>query len=208
MPEEWLTLSDVAQLLGIHPSTVRVWSDHGALPVHRTQGGHRRYKRSELDLWQQSQRTDGAGDVRLMVQNALKNTRFHVTEGHLSAEAWYAKLDDEAREQYRRSGRALLQGLGEYLASDGKMAQAEAQALGYEYASRGRRFGLSAADAVHAYLFFRTVLIESMLAAFEAAAVQSPFAWSAMFRKMTSFTDQILVTILETYEAYERGANR
>jgi excisionase family DNA binding protein len=208
MQNEWLSLSDVAELLGIHPSTVRVWSDKGVLPVHRTQGGHRRYLRNELDLWVQSQRAGGTNEAHLVVHNALKNTRFQISEGHLVAEAWYAKLDDEAREQYRKSGRVLLEGLFSFLASDGKTAAAEAQSMGYEYASRGRRYGLSAAEAVHAFLFFRNVLMDSMLAVYEAASVQSPTAWSGMFRKINDFTDQILVKLLETYEAYERVNNR
>ena len=205
MPGEWLSLSDAAKILGVQPSTVRSWSDQGVLPVHRTQGGHRRYLRSEVELWLHSQRANGAGDAHLVVQNALKSTRFKISEGRLSQEDWYAKLDDEAREQYRHSGRALMQGLNDYLASDGDLAQAEAHALGYEYASRGRRCGLSVTEATHAFLFFRNLLFESMLAVYEAAAVQSPYAWSDMFRKVNAFTDRILVALLETYEAYARG---
>jgi excisionase family DNA binding protein len=203
-----LGLSDVAELLGVHPSTVRNWSDLGRLPVHRTQGGHRRYLRSEVDLWMQSRRTEGRSDAALVVQNALRSTRFQVSEGRLNAEGWYLKLDDEARDQYRRSGRALLQGLNDFLASDDQKGDAEARALGYEYASRGRRSGLSVSDAAHAFLFFRNVLVESMLNVYEAAAVQSPAAWSDMMRKMNAFTDQILMALLETYEAYERSGTR
>lgn len=206
MPGEWLRLSEVAEILGIHPSTVRSWSDQGVLPVHRTQGGHRRYLRNEVELWLQSQHANGAGDAHLVVQNALKSTRFKISEGRLGQEDWYAKLDEEARNQYRRSGRALMQGLNDYLASDGDLAQAEAHALGYEYASRGRRYGLSVADATNAFLFFRNLLFESMLSVYEAAAVQSPYAWSDMFRKINAFTDRILVALLETYEAYGRGS--
>lgn len=202
---EWLTLSDVAVILGIHPSTVRSWSDQGKLPVHRTQGRHRRYLRSEIELWMQSQRASGIDDAHLVVQNAVKNTRFQISEGRLNQESWYNKLDDEARDQYRRSGRTLMQGLTEYMSSHGKMAQAEAHAIGYEYASRGRRYGLSMSEACHAFLFFRNLLFESMLAGYEAAAVQSPQAWSGMFRKVNDFTDEILVSLLETYEAYNRG---
>jgi hypothetical protein len=49
------------------------------------------------------------------------------------------------------------------------------------------------------------VLLESMLGVYEAAAVQSPNAWSNMFRKINAFTDQIQITLLETYDAYQRG---
>ncbi len=143
MAGEWLNLSKAAILLGVHPSTVRNWSDQGVLPVHRTQGGHRRYLRSEIELWIQSQRADGPTDFHLVAQTALKSTRFQISEGHLNAESWYRKLGDEDRNQYRKSGRALLQGLINFINADGVQASSEAQALGYEYASRGRRCGLS-----------------------------------------------------------------
>jgi excisionase family DNA binding protein len=205
MPDDWLSLGDVAQVLGVHPSTVRSWSDQELLPVHRTSGGHRRYLRGEIELWVQSRRQGGADDANMIVQNALRATRFHVTEGRLQAEPWYCKLDDEAREQYRVSGRALLEGLSNYLNSAGAQAAAEAEAIGYEYASRGRRYGMGTVDATHAFLFFRNTLFESMLSVYEAAAVRSPHAWSSMFRKISAFTDTILITILETYEVYQRG---
>jgi len=208
MTDEWLSLSDVAEFLGVHPSTVRVWSDKGMLPVHRTQGGHRRYLHSELDLWRQSQRTNGASEAHLVVQNALRTMRFQISEGRLAEEAWYTKLDEEARAQYRKSGRTLLESLFSFVASHGTEAAAEGRSVGYEYASRGRRYGMSVAEAVHAFLFFRNLLMDAMLTVYEAAAVQSPSAWSDMFRKVNEFTDQILATLLETYEAYERGNQR
>lgn len=202
---EWLSLSEAAEILGVHPGTVRNWSDQGVLPVHRTQGGHRRYVRKEIDLWLQSQRAAGPSDLTMVAQTALRTTRVQISEGRLNAEAWYAKLDEEAREQYRRSGRVLLQGMIDYLSSDERNADAEAQALGFEYASRGRRCGLSASEAVHAFLFFRNVLMESMLSVYESASVHSPHAWGEMLRKTNAFTDGILITLLETYEAYHRG---
>jgi excisionase family DNA binding protein len=206
MPGDWLNLSEASEILGVHPSTVRNWSDQGYLPVHRTQGGHRRFKRSEVDLWMQSQRKNGPDEGHLVIQNALRSTRLQIGEGRLETEIWYQKLDEEARSQYRRSGRNLLQGLMGSLASNEPVAKAEARSLGYEYASRGWRYGLSAAEASMAFLFFRNVLMDSMLEVFEQAAVHSPVAWSNMFRKINDFTDQIQLTLLETYEAYQRGS--
>lgn len=205
MSEEWLSLSEAAAVLGVHPGTVRNWSNQGLLPVHRTQGGHRRYRRSEVVLWMQSKDADRPLDASLVVKNALRNTRFRISAGRLEAEDWYKKLDDEAREQYRVSGRNMLNGLMSYLNSDGENAAAEAQALGFEYASRGWRYGLSNVEATHAFLFFRNVLLESMLNVYEAAGVQSPYAWSDMFRRIHKFTDQIMITLLETYQAYQRS---
>ena len=205
MAEDWLSLSEVAGRLGVHPSTVRSWSDQGHLPVHRTQGGHRRFRRGDVDLWIQTHREDGLDEGHLVVQAALKNIRVKVSEGTLESEGWYEKLDDEARVQYRHSGRALLQGLLESLAQNGEYNDSEARSLGFEYASRGWRRGLTAAEASRAFLFFRNTLLDAMLTVYEESSIQIPKAWSDTFRKIFRFTDQIQITLLETYEAYQRG---
>jgi excisionase family DNA binding protein len=89
MSNEWLSLSGVANLLGVHPSTVRSWSDRGDLPVYRTQGGHRRYKRNEVELWMKSRQGAGDEEGNLVMQTALRNTRVQIGEGRLESELWY-----------------------------------------------------------------------------------------------------------------------
>jgi excisionase family DNA binding protein len=205
MTDTWMSLSGAAELLGVHPSTVRLWADGGKIPVHRTNGGHRRFLRSEMELWQQAQKGVGLNETDLLVQNALKRTRVQLSEGGLNAEGWYQKLDDEAREQYRRSGRALLQGLMAYQSPEDADSHAEARAIGFEYASIGYRCGLTSLEAVHAFLFFRNTLLESLIAVYESALVNSSHAWGSMLRKINAFTDQIMLTLLETYERYTRS---
>ena len=205
MAEDWLSLSEVAAMLGVHPSTVRSWSDQGHLPAHRTQGGHRRFRRAEVEMWIQTHREVGLDEGHLVVQAALKDIRVKVSEGSLENEGWYGKIDEEARSQYRRSGRALLQGLLDSLAADGDYDDSEARSLGFEYASRGWRRGLTAAEASRAFLFFRNVLLDAMLSVYEESTIQTPKAWGDIFRKIYRFTDRIQITLLETYEAYQRG---
>ena len=48
---EWLTLWQAAKYLGVAQSTIRKWSDLGRLPAFYTPGGHRRYRRSDLDAF-------------------------------------------------------------------------------------------------------------------------------------------------------------
>lgn len=48
---EWLTLGQAAKYLGVAQSTIRKWSDHGRLPAFYTPGGHRRYRRADLDAF-------------------------------------------------------------------------------------------------------------------------------------------------------------
>jgi excisionase family DNA binding protein len=46
---DWLTLGQAAKYLGMAQSTIRKWSDNGRLPAFYTPGGHRRYRRGDLD---------------------------------------------------------------------------------------------------------------------------------------------------------------
>ena len=201
--DQWLTLSQAAELIGVHPSTVRLWSDKGLIPVHRTQGRHRRYLRSEVELWEQSASAARTLEPGNLIRDALKRMRYQIGEGHLEAEGWYQRLDEDARRQYRESGRLLVQGLGSYLASQGGEALAEARSIGYEYASHGRRYGLDSVEAARAFLFFRNTLLESMIAIYQEARIPSGPAWGEMLRRTFAFTDQVLVALLETYRGIE-----
>jgi excisionase family DNA binding protein len=44
-----LTASQAARALGVSVSTVRRWSDSGALRGYRTPGGQRRFSREQID---------------------------------------------------------------------------------------------------------------------------------------------------------------
>lgn len=48
-PEQMLTPREVADLFGVDPKTVSRWSNAGKIEVVRTPGGHRRFRRSEVD---------------------------------------------------------------------------------------------------------------------------------------------------------------
>ena len=47
--EEWLSLREAAELLGMHPATVRLWADRNEIPSRRTSGGHRRFRRADIE---------------------------------------------------------------------------------------------------------------------------------------------------------------
>ena len=46
---DWLTLGQAAKYIGVAQSTIRKWSDQGLLPAFYTPGGHRRFRRRDLD---------------------------------------------------------------------------------------------------------------------------------------------------------------
>jgi excisionase family DNA binding protein len=201
--KHWLSLSDVALMLGVHPSTVRIWADQGVLPVYRTKGGHRRFLREEIELWVQTSRQKKDLEPARALRDVLKRIRFKIGKNELESEVWYQKLDDDARKKYRLSGKSMIQSLAGYLGAEGEDAIAEARSLGYEYASRGRRYGLSIIDATRAFLFFRNLLVDAMVAVYLDARVSDLEAWGEMLSRLRTFTDQTLVSLMETYAAFE-----
>jgi excisionase family DNA binding protein len=205
--DEWLSLSQAANQLGVHPSTVRVWADKGYLPFQRTQGGHRRFRQSDIEIRMHAGHKGVTPEATSIFANVLRNTRLQISEINLEAEQWYLKMDDEARQQYRLSGRSLVQGLISHLTSDDEGLEAEARSLGYEYASRGQRVGLTSIEAAHAFQFFRTLVLDSILTTYEDMEVCSPKVWAELFRRMNTFSDLIIITLLETYEAIQRGSH-
>ena len=48
---DWMTLGQAAKYLGVAQSTIRKWSDQGRLPAFYTPGGHRRYRRGDLEIF-------------------------------------------------------------------------------------------------------------------------------------------------------------
>jgi len=76
--EEWLTLGQAARFLGVAQSTVRRWSDQGRLPAFYTPGGHRRFRRAELESFVGQSAAGGkvGGPVVLVVDDDARLREF------------------------------------------------------------------------------------------------------------------------------------
>jgi len=69
---DWLTLGQAAKYLGVAQSTIRKWSDQGRVPAFYTPGGHRRYRRADLDAFLERSGPSGAtagGPIVLIVDD-------------------------------------------------------------------------------------------------------------------------------------------
>ncbi len=68
---DWLTLGQAAKYLGVAQSTIRKWSDSGRLTAFYTPGGHRRYRRRDLEQFLERSGPGGreAGPLVLIVDD-------------------------------------------------------------------------------------------------------------------------------------------
>jgi len=49
MPKKILSITEAAEYVGVFSLTLRNWEKRGLIKAFRTPGGHRRFKKSELD---------------------------------------------------------------------------------------------------------------------------------------------------------------
>jgi excisionase family DNA binding protein len=59
--DDLLTSVEVSRLAGVGPTAVKRWADQGLLPCERTAGGHRRFRRGEVETFLKAPRRSGAG---------------------------------------------------------------------------------------------------------------------------------------------------
>jgi len=103
---DWLTLGQAAKFLGVAQSTIRKWSDQGRVPAFYTPGGHRRYRRRDLEAFLDRSGPGGrtGGPLVLVVDDDERLREFMRVnlemEGYsvreaASAEEGLSALDDE-----------------------------------------------------------------------------------------------------------------
>lgn len=197
-----LNLSEAARFLGVHPSTVRLWADKGELPTQRTSGGHRRFQRADLEMWNASHRHGLAPGAALVVQSALGRTRLDQTEGQLARLPWYNKMNESARLAHREMGQRLLTLLKKYLMDeDRESVLGDARRLGVDYYRLGKASKLSLTENVKAFLHFRDHLTESVVQMVEAAGAGQTHSLTQLQSLTSHFSNEILVALIAASEA-------
>jgi excisionase family DNA binding protein len=196
---DWVSLRQAAAMLGVHPATVRNWADKGDVPSRRTPGGHRRFRKSDLLQYAETQGELQPLEVQVIIQNALGQTRMQV--GTLTTEEWYTSMSEGTREELRTEGRRVLEVLRQYVAQGGPDARlADAITLGKSYAEYLTNDGLSLPQAVRGFLYFSDFVINSILTWSEIAP-RSASEWANLLRQVNTFIHAMLLSIIEYYEA-------
>jgi excisionase family DNA binding protein len=101
---DWLTLGQAAQYLGVAQSTIRKWTDSGRVPAFKTPGGHRRFRRRDLDAFlEHSGQAVEAGGPHVLIVDDDEGLRAFV-RANLELEGYSVREAGSAEE-----GLALLE---------------------------------------------------------------------------------------------------
>jgi excisionase family DNA binding protein len=193
----WLSLTEAAKRLNIHPATLREWADRGRIRTFRTPGGHRRFSGEDVA----AVAAEAAPELALFMSALVGQARLATSAGKLASEAWYSRFDDAAKERQRELGHDLMRVLVAYLGDTEKDWGGDVQELGDRYAKLAHDVGLSLGDAMRAFHLFDGLVHSS---AKQLSAVQVG-GLADFERHVGWFLNEVRVAMVESYSEGVKG---
>ena len=199
--DDWLTLHDASEMLGVATSTLRRWGDAGRVPMKRTLGGHRRFARDQI--------------ARLAGGQASHAELIPARPPHPAPHAWGIDSHEMARQEWHarlaaRPGADRMRGLGQRLLGlliqyinrreeDSRFLK-EARAVGSSYGGEAYQAQASMHDTVEAFLFFRSSFSEMAMPLPGIAQPTDLAEAAALQARLNRFMDSILLGVIAGYE--------
>lgn len=199
----WMELSEAADYLGVHFTTLRRWADDGKVPYIRTPGGRRRFNRAELSAFLVSMRSGSAQHESMIAQGfeATGHAGARLTHVGVSQEPWYSRLDEMQRNAMRSEGQRLMAVLMQYAtrSNGGEVFLAEGRRLAAHYGEACHSANLSLVETVQAFVRVRRSIMDSVYQAGALAGSPDADTWR-LYDRMNNFLDNMLLATLEAYE--------
>jgi excisionase family DNA binding protein len=186
--------------LGVHPATVRQWSDEGKLATFRTPGGHRRFARNDIDRLLQVSPVRGAGLQTYLLTEAVEHTRKSLPEA-LAHATWAQHLPEDERSHWRTAGRQLVGLVSQLVTHSALDAEQTCTALhfGRDYGRMMARMGHTLPDTVLAFLFFRDSLLETVLQLPETTGINRN-ATLMLVGRVNALLNSVLRAMMDAFE--------
>ncbi|MFP3854316.1 MAG: MerR family transcriptional regulator, partial [Anaerolineales bacterium] len=205
MPEDkWLTTTEAAERLGVHPATIRRWADEGDLPMMMTPGGHRRFALSDIE-----ELASAGGNFELVsfesrwAEHALVHTRDQIQE-HKQQE-WMRSFSEDERIRSRELGRRLLGLMLRYVSmqNGGEELLEEVRQIGHAYAEEAKAADMPLNQAMEVAMFFRDGMIDTTLDIPHGPSVGTQ-SYRHLLKRLNPVLNALQLAIVEAYQ--ETGA--
>ena len=198
----WFSISEAANYLGVHFSTLRRWSDDGLIEFVRTPGGKRKFQKKSLEEFINQYKSAPKESIQLstLKEAAILKTRETMQNIKISEQEWYNKLSAEQRSGMRGTGNRLVALMLQYSAREenNEVFLLQAKQISKHYGEICHSLGLSITECVQTFLLFRQPMLNSI---HETGSLQSVGDQEnqRIFERMNLFLDEILVTMVDEY---------
>ncbi len=202
--DPWLALGAASRLVGVGPDTLRRWADSGKVQSYQTPGGHRRFLRSSLEAMINAPRRQRYAVGRLpdSVGTMVGELHRRMQRVGYAGQPWQARLSAEQRDDFRRWGGKTFNLVIEYVGAskraERQLLLEEAEKMGALYGAEASKAGLSLAETVEAFLFFRSPVLEAITGHLRRRSAAVSDVTSA-FREANQAIDQVLVALVSSH---------
>jgi excisionase family DNA binding protein len=196
-PNQWLSLHEASELLGVTTSTLRRWSDNGRVPMKRTLGGHRRFSRAVIRQLVEEP------PVAAMMHTAAAHHNWNFDARELARQDWHTRFTaGPLTDRMRGLGQRLLGLLIQYINrhEDDARFLVEARAVGENYGLESHMAGVSLHDTVEAFLFFRSAFSQLAMPMPGIAQPTDLAESAALHARLDRFMDTILLGVISGFE--------
>ena len=211
--DPWLPLGAASRLVGVGPDTLRRWADSGRVQSYATPGGHRRFLRSSLESMINAPRRH-----RFEIERLADSTQTMAGELHrrmqragYAGQPWQARLSAQQRDEFRRWGQRTFKAVIEYVAatkrSERLLLLEEAERMGALYGAEASKAGLSLAETVEAFLFFRSPVLDAITGHLQRRDAEVRDLTDA-FHEANAAIDQVLVALMSSHREGGRATRR
>ncbi len=198
----WLSLSDAADLLGVHFTTLRRWTDLGLVDHVRTPGGMRKYTRKAIDdfIERHHHQVPNQRALEEIKNQVVIDTRAGLSSQKITDQGWYLQLNEDHRMQMRNSGNHLIALLVQYCTRDSnnEILLQEGGRIAQEYGQFCYCAGMTLAECTRIFLFFRRSMLNTIHTAGTQRALRDVDSHH-LFERMGFFLDEFLVGMVEGF---------
>ncbi len=119
--DDLLSTIEVGEMAGVGPTAVKRWADSGLLPCVRTAGGHRRFRREEVERYLERQQAPAAAMADLLLRSEGLGVEAKLLADRSRLGSWLAVAEELGPVLVEIGGRwerGLIGILDEHLASE------------------------------------------------------------------------------------------
>jgi excisionase family DNA binding protein len=202
--DPWLALGAASKLVGVGPDTLRRWADTGKVQSYQTPGGHRRFLRSSLESMINAPRRARYGIEQLPGSTRAMAGELHrrVSRAGFAGQPWQAHLSAEQRDDFRRWGQRTFALVVDYVAatkrSERQLLLEEAEKMGALYGAEASRAGLSLAETVEAFLFYRSPVLDAIVGQLRRRSADVSEV-TAAFHEANAAIDSVLSALVSSH---------
>lgn len=199
--KNWLNLTEAAERLGVHFTTLRRWADAGEIEFIRTPGGVRRFTIEAIDRFlERAQKGASPANNLAIVHQVSEIVEQKTAHPEGRSRPWMARLTDGQRTYLRGTGNRLMALIMQYSSRDSgnEIYLEEGRKISREYGDICFQIGMSISETVEAFLMFRRPILEAV---HDASALNGFGDTESVkiYQKTMSFLDDILTATVEQY---------